>query len=63
MEDLPFACLMLFLRIPAKGWKEPFIQRGAVALGAFTVAIILASRPIRHFAYELFLVLHIILVL
>jgi hypothetical protein len=44
-------------------WEEHFIRMGAMALGAFTMATVLSLKPIRHFAYEFFLVAHIALIL
>lgn len=50
-------------RLPVQfSFDHNWMRAGAVGLGAFTLAAILSVRPVRHVAFEFFLITHIVLV-
>lgn len=50
-------------RLPVQfSFEHNWMRAGAVGLAAFTLATILSIRPIRHAAFEFFLISHIILI-
>jgi len=48
---------------PMFDFSHDWMRCGALGLAAFTIATILSIRPIRHVAFEFFLVAHIVLIL
>ncbi|KAF8076261.1 FAD-binding domain-containing protein [Lyophyllum atratum] len=47
---------------PQFDFSHNWVRSGATALAAFTLATVLALRPVRHYAFEFFLVCHIVLI-
>lgn len=47
---------------PQFDFSHNWVRSGAISLAAFSLGTVLALRPIRHFAFEFFLVCHIVLI-